>query len=113
MMRAAVLALMMMAAGSSLVVASEIEQARSVTLRVGQSAVISALTGKCGRLPTAADRKIIRARTGIVSYGREGTHKNRACGGLTPAVEMVFTADRVGSEMLSLNGQPVRILVTP
>lgn len=59
---------------------NEIEQAKSVTLRIGQSAVISGLTGKCGRLPMAADQKSIRTQTGIIGYGREGLRKGRACG---------------------------------
>lgn len=87
--------------------------ARAVTLRVGDSAVVSSLAGRCGRLPTPVQMPQVRFKTGHLGYGAAGMRRVLSCGGPTPAVEVIFIADTPGSEVITLYGDRIAVRVTP
>ena len=85
----------------------------AVTLRVGERAVIGGVTGPCGRLPNRAALRGAVTRTGSIGFGAEGLRKARGCGGPTPAIEVLFTAERPGTETLRVLGRKIGVRVTP
>lgn len=90
-----------------------IDDVAAVTLRVGERAVIGGVTGPCGRLPNRAALRGAVTRTGSIGFGGEGMRKARGCGGPTPAIEVLFTAERPGTEMLRVLGRKIGVRVTP
>lgn len=97
--------------------AGQIGYQSSVTLDVGQSAVVHGLRGDCGSLPTdevvASSTEALNARTslGTFSFGAPGVRNSGACGGDTPARQTVFTATASGQETINVHGDPVTITV--
>lgn len=84
-----------------------------VTMNVGQSAVIWGWRGECGKRPKGINRNRTRAtKLGVLSIGKRGVFRSRACDGFTPAVEIVFTAKKKGSEVITTQfDQKIRIVV--
>ena len=73
-----------------------------VKMKVGQSKVVWGWRGECGKRPGNVDRNRTRAtKLGVLSNGRWGVTKSRACGGWTPAVEIVYTAKKKGRETIT------------
>jgi len=83
-----------------------------LTLRVGESAVIHGIRGDCGKLPAKSQLKPRKLKIGTLTIGREGTRSSRRCGGLTPAVEVIFTATAPGKETFTVEGDRMRVTVT-
>lgn len=84
-----------------------------VSMKVGQSAVIWGWRGECGQRPKGVDRKRTRAtKLGVLSNGKWGVFKSRTCGGWTPAVEIIFTAKKKGSEVITTQfDQKIQVVV--
>ncbi|MEM1351386.1 MAG: hypothetical protein AAGF27_03530 [Pseudomonadota bacterium] len=84
-----------------------------VSMKVGQSKVIWGWRGECGKRPDGVDPNRTRAtELGVLSNGKWGVVKSRACGGWTPAVEIVFTAKKKGREVITTQfDQEIRIIV--
>jgi hypothetical protein len=93
--------------------ANDIPHQKSLTLQVGQSAVIYGYRGDCGALPRPGDVKVPALKTGKLSIGKPGQRNSRKCRGVTPAVEIIFTATAQGSDSFKLQGDPIRIKVQP
>jgi hypothetical protein len=70
-------------------------------LTVGQSVVFYGFVGECGVAPTRV--QLPQLRTGTLSVGRVGARNSRRCGGMTPAVEIIFTATQPGTEGFRIN----------
>ena len=68
---------------------------------VGQSVVFYGFVGECGVAPTRV--QLPRLRTGTLSVGRVGQRNSRRCGGMTTAVEIIFTATQTGTEGFRIN----------
>jgi hypothetical protein len=82
-----------------------------LTLEVGQSAVIYGHRGDCGQLPTADQIELPALKTGTLSVGEDGQRRSRSCGGLTPAVEIIFTATTPGRERFEIDGDDFSVRV--
>lgn len=82
-----------------------------VKLRVGESMVIYGYIGDCGVLPSSVN--LPQAKTGTLSVGKPGERRSRRCGGVVPAVEIVFTATSEGRETFKINEDRFQIRVTP
>jgi len=104
-----------MAMVSASAVAQEIPYRKSVTLSVGQSAIIHGARGECGEAPPTWSRVAERlpiVGLGTFSDGGEGTRHSRSCGGPTPARAVRFTATTPGHEQIELFRDPIDITVT-
>lgn len=85
---------------------------KSVELNVGQSMVVHGYRGECGKRPENVDPKRTRAtKLGVLSNGKWGVTKSRTCGGWTPAVEIIFTANKKGRETIKVAGENIKIRV--
>ncbi|MEL6522725.1 MAG: hypothetical protein AAFQ66_17285 [Pseudomonadota bacterium] len=84
-----------------------------VKMKVGQSKVIWGWRGECGKRPNGVDRSRTRAtKLGVLSNGKWGVFKSRTCGGWTPAVEIIFTARKKGSEIITTQfDQKIKVVV--
>lgn len=84
-----------------------------VTMKVGESMVIWGWRGECGKRPNGVDPNRTRAtKLGVLSNGKWGVFKSRACGGWTPASEVVFTARKQGQEVIKTQfDQKITIIV--
>ncbi|MDP2740777.1 MAG: hypothetical protein Q8O82_19220 [Pseudorhodobacter sp.] len=89
-----------------------IEWVPSLTLKVGQSAVVHGVRGKCGAMPSSKKLKTRYFRTGKLTYGKPGMRQSATCGGLTPAVEAVFVATKPGAERFEISNDIIRVTVT-
>ncbi len=107
------LAFIILATASFADTANDIPHQKSLTLQVGQSAVIYGYRGDCGALPGPGDVKVPALKTGKLSIGKPGQRNSRKCGGVTPAVEIIFTATAPGNDSFKLQGDPIRIKVQP
>ncbi len=85
---------------------------KSVELNVGQSVVVHGYRGECGKRPDNVDPKRTRAtKLGMLSNGKWGVTNSRRCGGWTPAVEVIFTAQKKGRETIKVAGDNIKIRV--
>lgn len=91
---------------------NDIPYRETLTLSVGQSAVIYGYRGECGQLPGAGEVRVPALSTGTLSIGQPGQRQSRRCGGTTPAVEIIFTATTPGRESFELQGDRIRVRVT-
>jgi len=89
----------------------------SVTLKVGQAAIVHGVRGECGQLPTKAELARSKAnldptlKTGHIAFGKPGVRQSGSCNGWTPVYETIFVADRPGKETVKIHGDRVRITV--
>ena len=92
---------------------NQIKGAREVSMKVGQSKAIWGWRGECGKRPKGVDRKRTRAtKLGVLSNGKWGVFESRTCGGLTPAVEIIFTAKKKGREVITTQfDQKIKVVV--
>ena len=91
---------------------NQIPTHRSVELKVGQSMVVNGYRGECGKRPTNVDPKRTRTtKRGVLSNGKWGVVKSRTCGGWTPAVEIIFTAQTKGRETIEVAGTKIKVVV--
>ena len=88
-----------------------IEYEERVSVKVGQSAVIYGFRGDCGKQPNISEITLPTLQTGTLSFGKIGQTQSKRCGGLTPAVEIVFTGGAKGRESFALNGDPFTVRV--
>jgi hypothetical protein len=87
---------------------------RSVTLSIGQSAVIHGARGDCGApAPSWSDveAKLPKLSVGTFSDGGVGVRNSNACGGPTPARAISVTGTKSGTENIVLYGDPITITV--
>lgn len=105
--------LLLIGLGSATAAETPIEWQKSVTLRVGQAAIVHSIRGACGKPPGKELLKPKTFKTGHTSFGRLGVRTSRSCGGLTPAVEVIFTATAPGKETIVIADDPVKITVKP
>lgn len=90
---------------------ANIQSKRNTTLSVGQSAVIYGHRGDCGVLPTADQIDLPALETGTLSVGKAGQKKSTKCKGITPAVEIIFTATTPGKEKFEIDGDDFSVRV--
>jgi hypothetical protein len=87
----------------------------NVSLRVGQSTIIHGVRGRaCGSpAPSWAETMatLPGSQIGAFSDGGIGTRTSRVCGGTVPARAIRFKATRKGSEVVTVQGDPVSITV--
>lgn len=88
-------------ASAGLAQSADIPNLNTIELSVGQSVVFYGYVGECGAPPTQV--RLPQVRVGTLSVGRIGARQSRRCGGRTPAVEIVFTATRAGTENFRIN----------
>ena len=85
---------------------------KEVTVKVGESVILTGWRGECGARPKNVDRKRTRAtKLGVLSNGKWGVTKSRKCGGWTPAVEIIFTAKKKGRETVKTAGDTFSVTV--
>lgn len=108
------LALPMSSGTTSADASNLIEWSPKVSVRVGQQVVIHGIRGeRCGTLPGKNRLKARFLKTGQMTYGKPGVRQSRSCGGLTPAVEVIFTATTPGRETITVSGDRITVTVTP
>lgn len=90
---------------------SSIDYVKRLTLKVGESAVVYGYRGECGKAPVASDVELPALATGTLTLGNPGFSDSNRCGGLTPAVEIVFTATTPGRESFELRGDKITVKV--
>jgi hypothetical protein len=96
---------------------SPIEYSRTITLNVGESAIIHAYRAQCGSASapswdyTVGSGYLTPSSLGTYSDGGVGTRHSRSCGGATPARAIKFTAVTPGSETFEMFGDQVSITV--
>lgn len=89
----------------------------SITLKVGQAAIVHGAGGECGQLPSKAvlarNKRNLdpRLKTGHIVFGKPGVRKSNSCNGWTPVYETIFVADRPGKETVKIHGDTVHITV--
>ena len=84
---------------------------KKVELKVGQSLIVNGARGDCGERPKDLDRSRTReTKLGVLSLGKWGMKRSRTCG-LTPAIEVIFTAKKRGRETIEVNGDKIRVVV--
>jgi hypothetical protein len=88
-----------------------IKYRKSVSLQVGQSVVVHGIRGECGQEPVLSQVKLPRLSTGELSLGKMGVRQSGSCDGLTPAVEVIFTATSAGREKFEVEGDPITVRV--
>ena len=96
---------------------NDIKYRKSISLKVGQSAVIHGLRGNCGSMPSKSDiakmeQKYGDVKVGRIVAGKAGSRRSGSCGGVTPAIEAIFVAEKPGSVQFKLFGDDVKIRVT-
>ncbi|WP_152541140.1 hypothetical protein [Sulfitobacter noctilucae] len=90
---------------------------KSITLKVGQAAIVHGARGECGQLPSKAHlakskRNLdLTLETGHIAFGKPGVRRSSSCKGWTPVYETIFVADRPGKETVKIHGDSVRITV--
>ncbi len=85
---------------------------KSVTLSVGQSVIVHGFRGDCGKRPANVDPKRTRdTKLGVLSVGRWGVTKSRHCGGMTPAIEVIYKALKKGRETIDVRGEKIKVRV--
>ncbi|MEO0402262.1 MAG: hypothetical protein AAF214_07785 [Pseudomonadota bacterium] len=85
---------------------------RSIQVQVGQSIIVNGFRGACGARPKNVDPNRTRAtRLGVLSNGKWGVVQSRTCGGWTPAVEVIFTAQKKGRETIEVAGTKIKVAV--
>ena len=104
-----------LSAGGVLADASNvIEWSPRVTVKVGEQVVLHGIRGeRCGTLPGKNRLKTRFLKTGKIAYGKPGVRESRSCGGLTPALEVIFTATAPGREVITVSGDQITVTVTP
>ena len=105
--------LLLIGLGSATAAETPIEWQKSVTLRVGQAAIVHSARGECGKPPAKAMLKPKQYKTGHTSFGKLGVRESRRCGGLTPAVEVIFNATTPGKETIEVDGDKIKVTVKP
>ncbi len=89
----------------------------SVSLAVGESAIVHGNRGDCGSLPSEAelvkDKANLDAAStlGTFSFGAPGQRRSGACGGNTPVRETIFTAVTPGRQTMKVHGDDIRFTV--
>ncbi|SDE94579.1 hypothetical protein [Rhodospira trueperi] len=99
----------------STAMAQNIPYRETVTLSVGQSAIIHGARGQCGEAPpdwSAVAARLPMVSVGTFSDGGVGERRSRRCNGPTPARAVRFTATTPGQEQIELFGDTVDITVT-
>jgi hypothetical protein len=91
---------------------NQIAYRESLTLKVGEAAVVYGYRGDCGALPVAGQVRVPALKTGALSIGKPGVRESRRCNGITPAYEIIFTATAPGRESFELQGDRIRVVVT-
>jgi len=85
---------------------------KEVVVEVGQAMIVNGFRGECGKRPANVDPKRTRAtKLGTLSVGKWGMKNSGRCGGLTPAIEVIFTAIKKGRETIEVNGDKISVTV--
>jgi hypothetical protein len=88
-----------------------IKYRKSVSVQVGQSVVVHGIRGECGEEPNLSQVTLPKLETGELSLGKMGVRSSNRCGGMTPAVEVIFTATKAGREKFEIEGDDVSVRV--
>lgn len=83
-------------------------------ITVGESRVIHAMRGDCGKLPKdwpEVAGSLPASHTGVFSDGGLARRNSKFCGGDTPARAILFTAERPGVEEFLLEGDFFKVIV--
>jgi hypothetical protein len=88
-----------------------IKYRKSVSVQVGQSIVVHGIRGECGAEPNLSSVTLPKLETGELSLGKMGERTSNRCGGMTPAVEVIFTATKAGREKFEIEGDPISVRV--
>lgn len=100
---------------SNAALAADFKYRRSVTLSVGQSAILKGM-----RNPDCEDSapkwswvrgNLPKSKLGAFSDGGRGTVKSKNCGGRVGARGVKFTAKKPGNERFIIRGDAVRVTV--
>jgi hypothetical protein len=87
----------------------------NVSLRVGQSTIVHGARGRaCGATaPSWAETAatLPSSQIGTFSDAGIGTRGSRSCGGNVPARAIRFKATKKGSEVVTIQGDPISITV--
>ncbi len=110
-LRWATVALLALAAPLAAQSTKEIKYRERVTLDLGESVVVYGYRGDCGALPTSGQVELPQLKTGTLSTGKDGIRKSKRCNGMTPAVEVIFTATTPGRETFELQGDEISVRV--
>ena len=90
---------------------TEIKYREKVTLSVGQSVVVHGYRGDCGQAPDPAEIRLPALQTGTLSIGKAGQRSSKRCKGMTPALEIIFTATAPGRETFEVQGDDISVRV--
>ena len=82
-----------------------------VEMSVGETLVIHGIRGECGQEPQVDPNMRKETLLGFMHFGNAGVRMSRSCNGATPAIEVLFTASKVGEETLELFGDVILITV--
>jgi hypothetical protein len=90
---------------------AEIKYKAKVTVSVGQSVVVYGYRGECGQAPDVGAIDLPTLQTGKLSIGKAGMRDSKRCKGMTPAVEIIFTATAAGKEKFEVQGDDISVRV--
>lgn len=95
--------------------AKHISPLTNVSLEVGESVIVHGAIDQCRKDSlrwSDVSLQVPNSKTGFFSNGGYGVIDSKRCGGITPALQIRFTANQTGSERLIVAGDPVNIVVT-
>lgn len=87
----------------------------NVSLNVGESAIVHGAVDQCGQDSlTWSDitLQLPNPETGFFSNAGRGLIKSKRCGSAVTALKVRFTANKAGSERLTVLGDPMNIVVS-
>ncbi len=88
---------------------------QDVSLKVGESAIVNGAIDLCGQDSLRWSDISIQlpiSETGFFSNAGQGVIQSKRCGADTNALKVRFTANKVGSESLTVFGEPLNIVVS-
>lgn len=94
--------------------AGDIPYKQEVTLKIGQSAILKGVRGDCDstRAPRYSDlTRLPKPKIGKLSNGGAGTVESDSCGGTVPARAIKFTANKAGTERITIYKDRIKITV--
>lgn len=88
---------------------------QDVSLKVGQSAIVNGAVDRCGQDSLRWSDISVQlpiSETGFFSNAGQGVIQSKRCGADTNALKVRFTANKAGSESLTVFGEPLNIVVS-
>lgn len=88
---------------------------KQVSLKVGEEIVVHGFRSRCGQIPPDAEEAKSRfpksLKTGKLLAGGMGVRFSRHCKGTTPIREVIFKAERPGTEIFTVFGDDIKVTV--